>query len=435
MNYPDALSYVHSLYRFGSRLGLERIRTLLEMAGNPHQDMKFVHVAGTNGKGSTVAMIASILRSAGLRVGCFISPYLERFTERIVVSGREIPEEAVADLVSRLRPLAERMGREGEHPTEFEFVTAMGFLYFKEQQVDVVCLEVGLGGRFDATNAIERPLVSVITSVGFDHTDRLGDTLEQIAFEKAGIIKPGCPVVSAPQPQAALAVLREVAAKRGSPLTLVGEDVRWTIVSHSWKGLVIDVAIDGRRYEDLYVRLPGAHQAVNATAAVAALEVLRERGLTVGPEHIRRGLREVKWPGRLEVLSRQPYIVLDGAHNQDGARALAAALRELFPGRRVTLVLGLLRDRPALRFLRYVQPVVDELIVTKPLSPRALDPEVLAVHAGGLGLSVQVVPDLRKALLRARSLCEPSGVLCVSGSLYLVGPARTILRELGVFHE
>ncbi|MEW6523766.1 MAG: folylpolyglutamate synthase/dihydrofolate synthase family protein [Bacillota bacterium] len=428
MDYKEALDYLHSLYRFGSRLGLERVTRLLELAGRPQDQVRAVHIAGTNGKGSVTSMVASILQAAGYRTGMYISPYLERFTERAGIGNEEIPKDTVARLVGQLIPLIERMVAEGhEHPTEFEVVTAMAFLYFAQEKTDLVALEVGLGGRFDATNTVNS-LVSVITNISFDHMERLGNTLPQIAYEKAGIIKERGVVVTGAT-GAALDVIAGVAREKGAQITIVGRDVTWEEVSSAHTGQVINVRTQRREYLGLELSLLGRHQQANAATAVAAVECLALAGYQVSPRAIFAGLKAAAWPGRLEIMRRDPLVILDGAHNADGARVLALALRDVIPHQRLFLVLGLLGDKCSRDILAELVPLATEVVVTRPLSPRALPPERLAEEVAVLGCPAVVEEDIGRAVDVALSRAGRADAVCVAGSLYLVGHARSHLKR------
>ncbi|MEW6545293.1 MAG: folylpolyglutamate synthase/dihydrofolate synthase family protein [Bacillota bacterium] len=425
MDYEEALEYIHGLGRFGSRLGLERISRLLELAGHPQADLRVIHVAGTNGKGSVTAMAASVLGAAGHRVGMYISPYLEDFRERIQVDGQCIPEREVAAWVERLRPLVERVVDGGlDHPTEFEFITLLAMCYFAARRVDYVVLEVGLGGRFDATNVVAEPLACVISNIALDHTDRLGQTIAEIAFEKAGIIKPGRPVVTGARDPEALEVIARVARDKGAPLFVAGQDFTWQERYCDWRGQKVDLRCPGRDFRDLYIPLVGRHQQSNTACAVTALEV----GVPGLPEKaVREGVAGCRWPGRLEVLGEHPLVVIDAAHNPDGAAALRQAL-ELFPRRRLVMVLGILKDKNAEAMVQLLAPGVDLLVATSPAGPRAGNPERIADLARPLCGKVAVEPDLALALELALAAASPDDMVLVAGSIYLVGPARALLR-------
>ncbi|HHY76346.1 MAG TPA: bifunctional folylpolyglutamate synthase/dihydrofolate synthase [Firmicutes bacterium] len=441
--YEEALAWIHSTMRFGSKLGLDRVRRLAELLGNPERRSEYIHVTGTNGKGSVTAMVASALSANGYRTGRYISPYLEDFRERICIGDKMISREELVELVGVVRPAVEQMLSEGqEHPTEFEVVTALAFLYYAREGCDFVALEVGLGGRFDATNIVI-PAVSVITTVSFDHTDRLGDTLGKIAWEKAGIIKPGVPVVTGVSDDEALRVIEERARELGSPLFTVSDkrraDVTWEEISYSMEGQVIDVRGPGFHYENLQVPLLGRHQQQNAAVAVAALEVgkpkNREGRFRLDRAAVRHGIARTRWPGRMEVMSRRPLIILDGAHNPEGAKALSDTLSS-FPKKRTVCVLGILGDKSYKEATALIAPHCDEIIATKPDTPRALDPEILASEARRYVRSVDVEPDFRKAIDEGLKRTGEDDMLLISGSLYLVGSARTyISSKLGMTRQ
>ncbi|MBC7340284.1 MAG: bifunctional folylpolyglutamate synthase/dihydrofolate synthase [Firmicutes bacterium] len=426
MEYEEALAYIHGLGRFGSRLGLERITRLLDLAGRPHSDLRVIHVAGTNGKGSVTALVASVLQAAGYRTGMYVSPYLEDFRERIQVDGQCIPERDLAAWVESLRPLADRVVAEGlDHPTEFEFITLLAMCYFAARRVDYVALEVGLGGRFDATNVVAQPLACVISNIALDHTDRLGHTLGEIAFEKAGIIKPGCPVVTGARDPEALEVIARVARDKGSRLLVAGEDFSWQERYCDWRGQRVDLHCPDRRFAGLFIPLVGRHQQSNTACAVTALEV----GVPGLPERtVREGVAGCRWPGRLEVLAESPLVVIDAAHNPDGAAALRQAL-DLFPRRRLVMVLGVLKDKNAEAMVPLLAPLADLLVATTPVGPRAGAPERIADLARPLSREVAVEPDLADALEVALGAAAPGDMVLVAGSIYLVGPARALLRQ------
>jgi dihydrofolate synthase/folylpolyglutamate synthase len=475
--YAEALEFIHSLYRFGSRPGLVRQRRLLAALGDPHLGLPTIHVAGTNGKGSVAAMVASCLSAAGYRTGLYVSPYLSDFGERMSVDGVRIsPEETAEIVLGRVRPAVEGLEARGDQVVEFEATTALGFLYFARHKVDFLVSEVGLGGRFDATNVIDRPLVSILTSIGLDHTDRLGPTAGAIAAEKAGIIKRLAPVVSAPQDPEALAVLRATAHRRACPFYLAGRAgavvpgsvSRAGLValrSASLAGQIIDFSGPGfPRMEGLGLPLLGSHQLDNAATALTALGVLRQGGLVpaLDERSLRDGLARTVWPGRFEIVGGPgeaagrgdpdagpeaggtgpagdrppgPTIVVDGAHNPPGARALADALRQLLPGRRILLVLGILGEKDAGGFLSpLLPPALPEVVkvfACRPSNPRAREPADLArsVAAVSPGLPVTAVVGVGDALRAALAEAGPADVVCVAGSIYLLGEARAAARQ------
>ncbi|WP_322800590.1 folylpolyglutamate synthase/dihydrofolate synthase family protein [Thermoflexus sp.] len=394
---------------------LEPIRRLLEELGNPHRRYAVIHIAGTKGKGSTAAMAEAILRAAGYRTGLYTSPHLHTMRERIRIGGELIPPSTVVELFGRLRPAIEA----DPDLTVFDILTAMGFLAFAEAGVEIAVVEVGLGGRLDSTNVVS-PAVCLITALSMDHTEILGPTLAHIAFEKAGILKPGVPAVTAPQAEEAMAVLRQVAAERGAPL--------WTL--EGWRYGPKDIAPTGQRGEihspdgsHWSIRLPllGRHQWENAALAVAAVGQLRERGWMIPDEAIREGLERVRWPGRFEVLQEEPPLVLDGAHNDASATRLAETVAEVFPGRRWQLVFGISADKDPRAILAPLQPLIEGIWLTRSRHPRAADPQRLAEAAQALGLPGRIRREVAHALEDA--LAEGGPVL-VTGSLFVVAEAR-----------
>jgi dihydrofolate synthase/folylpolyglutamate synthase len=395
VTYRDAIQFLSGIQVFGQQLGLETMEALLDRLGNPHRSLRFLHVAGTNGKGSVAAMCQSVLTTAGYRSGLYTSPHLVTFCERIQMDGQLIAESEVARLLEQIKPHFPATPRQ---PTLFEIVTAMALQYFQEKRADIVVWETGLGGRLDATNVVT-PLVSVITNIGFDHTQYLGDTLPKIAAEKAGIIKPGVPVVTAAEGEA-LGVIRRIAAECNAPLTVVTGGVNRT-------------------------PLIGLHQAINCAVAEAAL---RATGLGITDEQMRNGLARTRWPGRFDIISRKPLIVLDGAHNPHGAAALAAALREQFPGRKLTLILGVLRDKDYRTVCRILAPLASRILCVPVANNRTATAEEIA-HACQPS-PTEPCRDIADAL--AKSSGED---VVIAGSLYLVGEAMALLRHSSASEE
>lgn len=438
--YNKALAYILSRTDLERRtdmsgaraeLGLERMRALLDKTGRPETAYWTVHVAGTKGKGSTSAMLERVLRCAGLRTGLYTSPHLHTFRERIRLNGRCISEADLASLTTYLCPIADAMP---DRPSTFEIITALALTSFAQRGVDVAVLEVGLGGRLDATNVVT-PRVSVITSISFDHMAVLGNTLAAIAAEKAGIIKPGVPVVSSPQHPEALEVIERVCAEQGAPLALVGRDVQVTVTAASRAGS--RAIISGPGYEH-HIRIPlmGEHQATNAAVAVAALETLRGQGLSLTDTQIRFGLFTVRWPGRLEIVARNPFIVVDGAHNVDSAQKLRAALDRFFPRQgdkaclpRV-LVMGMSADKDVDGIMQALVPGADAIVLTRANHPRAASLERLQAAAAAYTSNIYAAPDVPGALATARELVGDSGVICATGSLFIVADVRALIKGL-----
>lgn len=430
MNYQDALNWIHGLARFGSNPGLDRIRELLRMLGDPQDSLRCFHIAGTNGKGSTAAFLASMLSAEGYRVGLYTSPYLEAFTNRMAIDGSDIDEASLTTLVERVKPLVDEIAEtKFGQPTEFEVVTAMAFTYFAQRQPDWVVVEVGLGGRLDATNVII-PAVSVITNIGLEHTQVLGDTIGAIAGEKAGVIKEGIPVITAAQKPEALAVITRVAAERNAPLITVGADIRYTIQSSTLDGQIFDYISSQHTYTDLKISLLGEHQVRNAVTALAARERLDETG--IDETAVRSGLAEAQWPGRLEVFSRSPLVLVDGAHNADGFRALRLALLTILAGKRLHLVLGILGDKAVDEILSLVAPLASAgMIITKPDNPRSADPYAVAQIASRYTSAPVVVEEnIADAVRKALHETGNEEALCVCGSLYTISEARETLKEI-----
>ncbi|MBE3572723.1 MAG: bifunctional folylpolyglutamate synthase/dihydrofolate synthase [Moorella humiferrea] len=432
MDYRESLEFLKHLTKFGFNMGLERIEELTRRCGLPQERLRFFHIGGTNGKGSVAAMVTAILEEAGYRVGLFTSPHLHSYTERMRINGRSIPEERLAKLLTWFRPLLEEMVAAGcEHPTEFEVLTAAALKYFADEGVELVVLEVGLGGAIDSTNVIPASLVSCITNVGMDHMEYLGNSIEAIARVKAGIIKKGGTVVTAARRPEALAVIKDVCREKGATLYVVGRDVTWQEKGVSLSGGKLDLKGLLNNYEGLKISLLGRHQLENAATAVAVIEAaVRHHGLAVAEGHIRRGLARASWPGRLEIMHHAPMVVIDGAHNLDGARSLSRSLKELFSYRHLFLVLGILADKEREKVVAELAPLADRVIVTRPNNPRAGDWQSLALMVRRLGVRAEVVADIPDALRHALDIAGPSDLICVTGSLYMVAEAREWLKKL-----
>lgn len=420
MDYNEAIAFIENTYRFGSRPGLETITRLLDLMGNPYRGFKSVHVAGTNGKGSTSAYIASILKEAHFSVGLYTSPHLERLTERVKVSGEEIGQGDVAEITGYVKECIEAMLKEGfPHPTEFEVITAIGFEYFKRKGVRYAVVEVGMGGRLDATNVLT-PEVSVITPISLDHVQVLGRDLVSIAREKAGIIKDGVPVVCGLQQYEVKETIREICRDREAPFINIGDG---SIMNQRpcGGGQVFDFSWQGREYKDIRINLIGRHQADNAALALVA-------GLELGiPEGtIREGLKKAKWPGRMEVLRKDPIVLIDGAHNVEGAKALVEGLKQFFPGKRVLLVLGMLKDKDVERVSEILATYADRVVTVSPLSPRAMDPRQLRDIVKRYNKNVVCADSVEQAI-ENHMVLSAEEMIVFSGSLYMIGEARKLL--------
>ncbi len=422
MTGQEAISYIHSFQWQDHALGLGRMRALLRALGDPQRGRKFVHVAGTNGKGSTCACIASVLRAAGYRVGLNTSPYLMTFHERIQVNGALISDEELASLAEEIRPAAEAMA---EHPTEFELITAIALLHFCRKDCDISVLEVGLGGALDASNVIDVPEAAVLTAMGMDHVALLGPAQADVAAAKAGIIKPGGDVVSYGECPEADGVFRRVCKERGAVLTEV-DFSRLRPRSFGLDGSQFDFA----PYGNLYLPLTGAYQLKNAATAITALEVLRKKGWRVSEEALRRGLAQVRWPGRFEVLRRDPVFLLDGAHNAHGMTAAAESLGALFPRRKIVFVLGLLADKDVSAMLDALAPLAKQVFTLRPDSPRAMEAEALTSLLAERGVPARACGTAEEGVRSAMEAAGRSGIVCALGSLYLSGDIRRAVETL-----
>lgn len=433
--YQEALDYLYSFvdysltrnFRYApEKFDLGRMVKFLELLGNPHQSYPVIHIAGTKGKGSTSALVASALQAAGYTVGLYTSPHLQEFTERIQVNSVTISPAELVELVDTIKPVVNQV----EHLTTFELTTALGFLYFARKQVDVAVIEVGLGGRLDATNVVD-PLVSVITSLSLDHIGVLGDTLEKIAFEKAGIIKPGRPVVLAPQKDEARAVVREAAQQRGSELLEVGRDLLFLAGEHT---------LDGQSFQawmavaptPVHLRIPllGLHQVENGATAFAALQVARRMGLIIPDTAVQEGFARVQWPGRFEVLCREPLLIVDSAHNRDSALRLRQALDDYLPGIPVTLLFGASDDKDVEGILAELLPRTGKIIATQSVHPRAADPSRLVRFAEQNGCPAEIIVPVEKALSDALQLAENSDVVLAAGSLFIAAAVRGAWQKM-----
>ncbi|MBN1978069.1 MAG: bifunctional folylpolyglutamate synthase/dihydrofolate synthase [Anaerolineae bacterium] len=432
MDYSEAIAYLHSLTDYEKTrierytpetFGLSRVKKLVAHLGDPHTRFPSVHIAGTRGKGSTAAVCEACLRAAGYRTGFYISPHLHTFCERIQVNREEISREDVVALVEEIRPFVERV----PGVTTFEAITAMGFLYLARAGVDVAVVEVGLGGRLDATNVLT-PEVSIITSLSLEHTYLLGDTLDKIAYEKAGIVKPDVPAVTAPQQDEARIVLETVCRERGAPLTRIGRDWKYEAGPADLDGQAFSIrrlAGDGAKLDGEYwTPLLGRHQLENAACAIAAIDILGQRGFNVSAEAVREGLRTVDWPGRMEILSREPLAVIDCAHNPYAARVLRKALNEWFPDKRWVLVYGASADKDISGVLTTLLPISDYVIVTRSDHPRAAAPAELADIVASAGGGAEISTNPTKALQRALEVMNPGDGLLVTGSIFLAADVR-----------
>lgn len=430
MEYNEALAYINDKDKFGSRLGLESIGKLLNLLGDPQDSLKYIHIGGTNGKGSTASYLSNSLIEAGYKVGLFTSPYIERFNERVQINGSDIPDSEIGRITSAIKEKADIMVREGyEHPTTFEIVTAIGFIYFAEEQVDYVVLEVGLGGRYDSTNIIKQPIASVITTIDYDHVDVLGDTLAKIAYQKGGIIKKDSIVISYPQEVEAMEVLRDVSAEMNAEFYLSPlENVE--IKSISSNGAVFDFKYKNHGIENIKINMLGEYQVYNAALALTTLFVLREKKLIeISDKEILKGFKNTKWAGRLEVLSENPIFLIDGAHNVQGISQLKKALK-FFDYKKLILGMAILKDKDTSKMVELLAPMADIVVATEVRMPRKLDADDLAEKIKKYNENVFVERDIKKAIEKTIELADKEDMIVFGGSLYLIGEVRTLYKLL-----
>ena len=420
MNVQEAVEYIHSFFWKGSIPGLSRTQELLRRMSNPEKKLKFVHIAGTNGKGSTAAMTASILQKAGYRVGLYTSPYIYRFNERIQVNGEQIADEDVAAVTEYVKRFAEAME---EKPTEFELVTAIGFEYFARRNCDIVVLEVGMGGALDSTNVIETPEVAVITNIGLDHTDYLGDTVEKIAETKAGIFKQGGHAVVYRGTAGVEEVFERVCAERNTSLKKADFD-SLVLRSHSLEGQVFDC---GSRKE-LFLPLLGDHQLHNASVVLSIADTLIENGWKITEENIREGIRDVSWPGRFDIVRRDPLFIIDGGHNPQCIDALVINIRDYLAGRRIIALTGVLADKDYGEMYKPMMPYIQEFVCVTPPNPRKLEATELAAHLRRVGATATPCETIPQGVGFAIEKAGKDGVVLCFGSLYTIGDIRNALN-------
>ncbi|MFP3866627.1 MAG: bifunctional folylpolyglutamate synthase/dihydrofolate synthase [Desulfobacteraceae bacterium] len=417
---PEATAWVFDLQKFGIKFGLSSTQRLLAGLGNPHLGRRFLHIAGTNGKGSVAAMLSAILTQAGYPVGLYTSPHLIDFAERFRLRDQEVSPERLLELINRVQQVVDAQ----ELPTFFEFVTAMALLYFAESQADPVILETGMGGRLDATNIVQ-PILTVITNIALEHQEHLGTSLKSIAFEKAGIIKPGVPLITYARQKRVLEMFKARTGELGAPIYLGGVDFR------------VRGQAQGRfkyqgwstQLDHLVINLNGRHQYRNAAIALAAIEMLQAQGFEIPEAAVREGLQRTYWPGRLEIISKHPLVILDGAHNPAAATALAQVVESGLKFQRLLLVLGIMADKDIGAILRRLLPLAQVVVFTRPRFPRAASPEVLARWADGLALETYTIPELGSAIDLARRLAGPEDLVLITGSLFTVGEAKEYLSR------
>ena len=421
MNYEETIAYIHNAYWKGTKDGLLRTRELLSLLGDPQNELRFVHVAGTNGKGSTCAMLASILQAAGYRTGLYTSPFVNRFNERIALNGKPISDEALVDVFERIRPIVDAMPNQ---PSEFELITCAAMLYYREQKCDVVVLEVGMGGEFDSTNVIQTPLLTIITAMGYDHMKYLGNTMSEIASAKAGIIKPGGTTLIYGGDPEADRVFCETCERVGSRL-VVTDHSRIIDHAHTLRGHDLSFG------PWAHVRLPliGTHQVNNAAVVLTAVEELVRAGLSIPDEAVYEGMTKVRWPARMELLSEDPVFLLDGGHNPHGFHAAAETLKALFPDRKVTVMMGVMADKDHGDMIRQLLPKARRFITVQPDSPRAMSAEALAEEIRSLGADAEPAGSVENGVKTMINGAGKEDVLLAIGSLYMAGDVRALMGK------
>ncbi len=422
MNYTEALKFIHSLSNFFCKPGLDRIKALCAYLGNPQESLKFIHVAGTNGKGSFCAMLSSILMDAGYKVGTYTSPYILEFNERISINGQMIPNDDLAEICAYIKPFTEKMA---DKPTEFELITAIGFEYFKRQNCDIVVLECGLGGRYDATNIITTSLLSVITGIDFDHQNFLGDTIEQIATEKAGIIKRDTPVLWCGDNKTAEKVILDTADYFNSKVYTPQYD-SLKILSADLNGTVFEY----KNYNELSLTLLGGYQPYNAANAVTSTEILRQKGFNLTEENIRSGLKNTRWPARFELLSRKPVIIFDGSHNPQGVSAAVKSIKQYFGKQRVNILTGVMKDKDYKFIAKEISTVGDKIYCITPDNPRALTAVEFSEEFKKTGTFGEAFDTISDAFTLAVKESKDDGkpLICM-GSLYMYADIYNLINK------
>ena len=422
MTQTQALEYIHSICWKGSVPGLGRTEELLERMGNPQKKLNFIHIAGTNGKGSTAAMLSSVLSASGYRVGLYTSPYIYRFHERMQVNGAEITDDQLCVITEFVKPLAESME---DSPTEFELVTAIAMEYFMSQNCDIVILEVGMGGELDSTNVIDCPELAIITNIGLDHTEFLGDTLEKIAHAKAGIIKQGCDVVLYGQTSGVEAVIAQRCAEMGGTLSIA--DTQGLVsVSHDLQGQVFHWG----NLQSLHLPLLGVHQLHNASVVLSAAEVLAKKGYTITSQSIRDGLSTTSWPGRFEVLHHNPLFLVDGGHNPQCIESLVENIHSYLKDKKLTVLTGVLADKDYESMYVSIAPFVKEYVTVSPNSPRSMSAVDLAGYLQRFGAPVTPCKSIQEGVALAVAQAGDDGVVLAYGSLYMVGDIREAVSHV-----
>ncbi len=416
-SYKDALKYLYGLQKYGIKFGLNTTSNILNRLGNPHYGQNYIHIGGTNGKGSVSAMLESILTRAGFRVGLYTSPHLVRFTERFRINGKEIPADEVAGLVNDVRAVMDPE----EPPTFFEVTTAMALLYFARENTDISIIEVGMGGRLDATNVIN-PVLTIITNISLEHQFFLGNTISKIAYEKAGIIKRGVDLITGARQKKVSDYFKSVCHEKGARFWKLGKDFRFRSKDGSFNYYGIR-----RKIKDISISLRGGFQVRNACLSLCAVELLEEKGFKIADESIFKGLSSVEWPGRIHVFQKGPYIILDGAHNPGAVRELSRVISKEFVYKRMILIIGVMEDKDIKEMLSGIVPVADHVIFTRPVYSRSAEPSHLLSASEGLFISHEVIGNIPDAIERAKEMAQSEDMILITGSLFTVGEALSHL--------
>lgn len=429
MDYKQAMDYIENTAKFGTNKGLERTKKILELLENPHKDLKCIHIAGTNGKGSTTAMLTEILMESGYKVGMYTSPFIEEFEERIQINNVNIPKGRLCEIVEKIKAAVDKICELGyEAPTEFEIITCIMFIYFKEEKVDYAVIEVGLGGRIDTTNVIQ-PLISIITSISYDHMKILGNTLDEIAYEKAGIIKEKTPVILYPQEEEAKLCIEKIAREKQSPIIYVRKEnsmIKEKLYNVPYQEIIINTNKDN--YE-IHLSLLGVHQLLNCSVVINAVEELQNIGVYIEKEYIIEGLKKVKWPGRLEMLKSKPMVVIDGAHNIDGITSLKNSINTYFKYNKLVLIMGILSDKQVENMVKIITPEASNIITVTPPSYRAENSSELVEIIKKYNPNCEAIENYKEAYEKALSYADEDDLVLICGSLYMIGEMRKIIRK------
>lgn len=430
MNYNESIGYIENTAKFGKNKGLERTNKILELLGNPHKDLKCIHIAGTNGKGSTTAMLTQILIESGYKVGMYTSPFIEEFEERIQINSNNIPKERLCEVVEKVKIAVDKTCELGyDEPTEFEIITAVMFVYFQEEKVDYAVIEVGLGGRIDATNVVN-PLISIITSISYDHVKILGNTLEEIAYEKAGIIKEKTPVILYPVEEEAKLSIEKVAKEKQSPIIYVKKEdsmLKEKLYNVPYQEIIVNAS---KNTYEIQLSLLGTHQLLNCSVVINAVEELQNIGVNIKKEHIIEGLKKVKWAGRLEMLKAQPMVVIDGAHNIDGIKSLKNSINTYFKYNKCILIMGILSDKQVDDMVKVITPEASNIITVTPPSYRAENSSGLVEIIKKYNSNCEAIENYKEAYEKALSYANENDLILICGSLYMVGEMRKTIRTI-----